>query len=305
MSVTDVIKESLHYPFYDKIKIVYFGILYAIMGICSTIISYLISNPLLHSNYASLANGTENVTTLTQSVNLIAAQIPSTNWYYVIILGIIALVVGILATGYDFRVIKKAINSENTLPKFNNFISMFIEGLKIIVVEIIYAILPIILLSIGFTIIGLGNGGSNATLLSIGSIVCILGFLFTIFMVLVQLMAVNHMIANDGKISYAFKFKDVVKIIGKVSWIRYIGALFMLVIISIIIGFAANIIVSFISVGFMMLSPKNVLLGTIVATIIVGLFINPFLSLFTDRALGSLYNERVKDFDIDEKYIIN
>jgi hypothetical protein len=139
--------------------------------------------------------------------------------------------------------------------------------------------------------------------MSIASLIFVLGLLITIFLILVQIMAVNHMIANKGKLSFAFKFKEIIEIISSISWIRYIGALFMLLIISAIIGFAANIIISIITFGVMVVS-KQIIISALISTIIVGLFINPFLALFTDRALGSLYNERVKSFDIDDEYII-
>ena len=296
MSVTDVLKESLHYPFIEKEKIIILGIFYALISAISLEISYLISTPLMTSSSSTLIN--ETATTLYQQINHIFAQIPTTNLYVSIILGILMILIGILATGYDYRVIKEAINKNNFLPKFNNFLSMFIEGLKITVVEIVYAILPIIFLVSGFHIMTYGG-----IFLTIGAILSCIGLICTILMVLIQIMAINHMVANDGKINYAFKVKDILNIINSISWIRYIGALFMLVIICVIIGIAASMIISFIMLGVMMIS-SQVILTSLVTLVIMGLFITPFLSLFCDRTLGSLYNERVKDLNVDEKYII-
>lgn len=296
MSVTDVLKESLHYPFIEKEKIIILGIFYALISAISLEISYLISTPLMTSSSSTLIN--ETATTLYQQINHIFAQIPTTNLYVSIILGILMILIGILATGCDYRVIKEAINKNNFLPKFNNFLSMFIEGLKITVVEIVYAILPIIFLVSGFHIMTYGG-----IFLTIGSILSCIGLICTILMVLIQIMAINHMVANDGKINYAFKVKDILNIINSISWIRYIGALFMLVIICVIIGIAASMIISFIMLGVMMIS-SQVLLTSLVTLIIMGLFVTPFLSLFCDRALGSLYNEQVNDLSVDKKYII-
>ncbi len=296
MSVTDVLKESLHYPFIEKEKIIILGIFYALISAISLEISYLISTPLMTSSSSTLIN--ETATTLYQQINHIFAQIPTTNLYVSIILGILMILIGILATGYDYRVIKEAINKNNFLPKFNNFLSMFIEGLKITVVEIVYAILPIIFLVSGFHIMTYGG-----IFLTIGAILSCIGLICTILMVLIQIMAINHMVANDGKINYAFKVKDILNIINSISWIRYIGALFMLVIICVIIGIAASMIISFIMLGVMMIS-SQVLLTSLVTLIIMGLFVTPFLSLFCDRALGSLYNEQVNDLSVDKKYII-
>lgn len=296
MSVTDVLKESLHYPFIEKEKIIILGIFYALISAISLEISYLISTPLMTSSSSTLIN--ETATTLYQQINHIFAQIPTTNLYVSIILGILMILIGILATGYDYRVIKEAINKNNFLPNFNNFLSMFIEGLKITVVEIVYAILPIIFLVSGFHIMTYGG-----IFLTIGSILSCIGLICTILMVLIQIMAINHMVANDGKINYAFKVKDILNIINSISWIRYIGALFMLVIICVIIGIAASMIISFIMLGVMMIS-SQVLLTSLVTLIIMGLFVTPFLSLLCDRALGSLYNEQVNDLSVDKKYII-
>jgi hypothetical protein len=70
---------------------------------------------------------------------------PSSNWGKVLILGVIMiasiLIVPIfLVYGYIFRIIKATLAGINELPDFDEIGDMFVDGLKIFVVAIVYAI---------------------------------------------------------------------------------------------------------------------------------------------------------------------
>ncbi|MEN6573026.1 DUF4013 domain-containing protein, partial [Methanobacterium aggregans] len=81
---------------------------------------------------------------------------PSSNWGKVLILGVICiasiLIVPIfLVYGYVFRIIKATLAGMDELPEFDEIGEMFVDGLKILVVGIVYAI-PVWIIA---TIIGL------------------------------------------------------------------------------------------------------------------------------------------------------
>ena len=76
---------------------------------------------------------------------------PSSNWGKVLILGIIMiasiLIVPIfLLYGYIFRIIKATLAGIDELPDFDEIGEMFVDGIKVFVVAIIYAI-PVVIIS--------------------------------------------------------------------------------------------------------------------------------------------------------------
>lgn len=62
----------------------------------------------------------------------------------------ILIIPSFLLAGYSFRIIKIGaqgmINGQDSVPEFNNWFSMFCDGVKVIVLKIIYSIIPFILL---------------------------------------------------------------------------------------------------------------------------------------------------------------
>ena len=89
---------------------------------------------------------------------------PSTSWGKVLILGIIMiasiLIVPIfLVYGYMFRIIKATLAGLDELPEFDEIGEMFVDGLKVFVVAIVYAI-PVYIIA---AILGLIIGGSTTT----------------------------------------------------------------------------------------------------------------------------------------------
>lgn len=72
---------------------------------------------------------------------------PSKGWGKVVVLGIILAIpiVNIIGIGYFLRVMKATIAGFDDLPDFDDAWNMFVDGLKLLVVSIIYFI-PIIIL---------------------------------------------------------------------------------------------------------------------------------------------------------------
>jgi hypothetical protein len=77
---------------------------------------------------------------------------PTSNWGKVLILGVIMiasfLIVPVfLLIGYLFRIIKATLAGLDELPEFDEVGEMFIDGLKVFVVGIVYSI-PVIIISL-------------------------------------------------------------------------------------------------------------------------------------------------------------
>ena len=215
MSLTNLIKNSMKYPLTDKKKLLTLGIIVTITSIISTIINYIILSTAYHINYE---------------------EIPTNTWIIIGILTLIYFIISIYIFGYQLNVMKNATEENYIIPEFNKPIEKLINGLKGIIVYIVYLIIPTIIISTASII-----GGT------IGTILIVIGSILLIYASLISLMAIVHMAANNNKINYAFQFKEINKIIKDISWIRYIGTIIILALIFLIISLAAELIISIIS----------------------------------------------------------
>ena len=80
-----------------------------------------------------------------------ALEYSAQDWIKLVILGVICLFSFLLLpifliTGYNYRVINNAvhgiINGRDPLPDFDDLISMFVDGVKLVIVQILYLLVP-------------------------------------------------------------------------------------------------------------------------------------------------------------------
>ncbi|MBQ2353471.1 MAG: DUF4013 domain-containing protein, partial [Methanobrevibacter sp.] len=83
-----------------------------------------------------------------------AMEYSAKDWKTLVILGVICLfsfllLPAFLITGYNYRVINTAvhgvINGRDPLPDFEDLISMFVDGVKFVIVQILYLLVPAII----------------------------------------------------------------------------------------------------------------------------------------------------------------
>lgn len=193
MSIRGIIIDSLSYPFSNWMRFLFLGIV--------VLISF--------SQYTVL-------------------YLVKINFLLFICLDIIGfLFVGSFARGYLFKIINKSLTGINELPGFNDWINIFIDGIKVLIVNIIY-LFPFILI-----ILSLLSSGTdlriiltslpdlNLDLLYVGFthfIPVIIAFLYLILIIPVILMSIANMAYNDGKLSEAFKFGEIFVNVSKLSW---------------------------------------------------------------------------------------
>jgi hypothetical protein len=210
---------------------------------------------------------------------------PSSDWKKVLILGILSLlsilIVPIfLVLGYAFRALKSTMDGSEELPEFDEWGNMFIDGLKVFVVELVYALPALIILIIGLggTISALYFGGNTSfdpwAMIGVMGITLILGLIVGLIMQILSIMAVANMAYNNSELGAAFRFGEILEIISQIGWVDYIIWFVVIVIIGgAIVGVLMNIL------GFI---PY---LGTIIGILVIA----PYFQLFYYRALGLLY----------------
>jgi len=161
-----------------------------------------------------------------------------------------------IVVGYGYKIIR---SGKNELPELNNYFDLFISGLKIVVVAIIYFIIPI---SIIFATLGLGLSFILAPIMFIA-----ISLLF--LMAIVAAIGIVHMIVNEN-LTKAFALGEIMEIISRIGWSKYI--LWLLVIFAISLFLSA--IQSIPYVGWL----------------IVGI-LSPFYTVFIARASYLIYME--------------
>lgn len=282
MTMVDVVRDSLNYSLLSKTKIFILGIFYTILYLISFYIVFTLSQAIYHFDYKNLAIST-NVTDFNTAYNLIFSYTSTNTWMIISLLSIFSLIILIFLLGYNLRIISCGVNRETSIPGFNNPLSIMVGGVKLLIISSIYFFIPLIFFSLS---------------IFQGSLFSTIGFILTIIFGLIFIMAVNNMVANDNKISYAFKFREIMDLISEVYWIRYVGGLFIVLSFDIVMALFVSMVLGIIVSSIILLTRQVSLF--FIYLILLSLFIQPFLSIFTSYFFGSLYNQTPLDEFEDE-----
>jgi hypothetical protein len=200
---------------------------------------------------------------------------------------VIASIIFPVMYGYTVRVMK------GIEPQYEeeSFFGLFISGLKLMVINIIYMIIPAIVFisTIGYAIIGIVSAGENISMESllpmIGGIIggviltVILAFIFSLLNIIGSVR-----FARTDSISEAFAIGEIIATIGKIGWLKYLVsliALFIVIAIIVVVITVIEVILAFIPI-----------LGWIIGWIL-SIFLGPFLSLMVSRYYSLLYDSGV------------
>lgn len=210
---------------------------------------------------------------------------PSSNWGKVLFLGVIMiasiLIVPVfLLIGYLFRIIKATLAGLDELPEFDEIGEMFVDGLKVFVVGIVYSI-PVIIINI----IGALLGSTNSASLSLNPYMIwavVLGYAVYIIVAaiigLIEVIAIANMAYYDGDLGAAFRFGEVLDHIARIGWGKYIVTYIVIAIVA-FIGFLIGMLTVFILIGIILLP----------------LVIVPYIYMFGARAIALLFIDAVAE----------
>jgi hypothetical protein len=184
---------------------------------------------------------------------------------------IAAFVLSAFYLGYQMKILR----GETPLPVVSGYGRLFTDGIRYLVIEIIYAIPVIIILAltIGGAItyaISAGPDFENVLPIIGGVIIGILVALVIGFFI--GLFAVIGLVrfARTGRMGEAFNFRIIMTTIGRIGWGHYILALIIVVVIIVIVQVVLGII------------PY---IGGILQ-----LIVSPFITVFYSRYLSQLYD---------------
>jgi len=148
-----------------------------------------------------------------------------------IILGIILIipVVNFIGLGYYLRIIKSTLAGSDELPGFERVGELFIDGIKFLVVGMIYAIVPLLSYALSFAFPG------STTLLLIATS-------FALIISIFAYMGLANMAYHDSKIGAALRYGEILNRITTIGWGRYILGWIVLTLIVTVAGFIIGIV---------------------------------------------------------------
>jgi len=162
----------------------------------------------------------------------------------ILIIASIIPIVNILTLGYYARVVRDDPSSKSP-PKVEGYMNLFMEGLKIVVVVIIWAIIIAIIsfiiavpfLAFAIPVINWNDPSYWTTpanflpLIPFIVVFAIIAFLLGI----VAFMGIVHMMKRDS-FGKAFAFGEIFSITGRIGWLRYLAYFVISFLVSAIAG---------------------------------------------------------------------
>lgn len=193
-------------------------------------------------------------------------------WIVLIVLNLIPIVNWIIM-GYMAKIVE-ASPSSNEPPKLEKYGSLWIQGLKIVVLSLIYMIIPAALLGLGFASMALTPlpwMGRGPALLApgLGSLLITAGIALAFLIAILYAIALAHMVKNKS-FAKGLAVKEILNIIGKIGWGKYIVWL----IIMFVVGLAMFALSRIPYVGWL-----------------VYLIVSPLYIVFVGRSVGLIYEE--------------
>jgi Protein of unknown function (DUF4013) len=240
MSIVEIVKESINYTLSDPKKLLMVGIL------------------LVLTDFFEVASSL--------GVNGIPLGI----------FGIITIIFTLLFVGYEYRIIESTIAGFIDLPEINNWPEMFINGIKILIVGIIYYIpLFATLLLVLLAFIG---GGDYPLYSSYAPVLLLIIVLLGIIINPILLVSLVNMVYHE-KFSAAFKFREIFMRLSHIGLINLVIWYFL----SFLLIAALSIIQTIITVFF------NFIGLEIVGILLISLTVNTFFSIYIFRSLTLIY----------------
>jgi len=199
---------------------------------------------------------------------------------------------GIPMNGYVMRIYR----GTQPAPEVDQWGTLFVDGLKLMIVGIIYTI-PIFIvwmLAYGSMLMGLLSGSMNTSAMDSWTPNLGLMLLMNVIEIIVGIIlpVASIRFARTNSFSEAFNFSAIVDTIKKIGWINYIVAI---VLIAVVIGIPICILIfGLVLVGgiiaFVLGFGTMVILAIIAIAVLVMLFIMPLIAVFQARYMTRVYD---------------
>jgi Protein of unknown function (DUF4013) len=278
MNVSEIVKDAVRYPFSDWKKILIFGI-----------IDLIATLPFIINRFTSIS---------TTDVTLIG------------IISIISFLSSFLIRGYSFSIVKSSITGKFDLPEFKNWNEMFINGIKLLIISLVYFI-PVFLIILIYSAVQFVSNPSTVINILSGAVIWYfiggtglaalsswlgiwfyIAVLYVIIIVPVMLISIAYMADNNSELIKAFRFREIIDEINKLGlrnliiWYIATGMIFL-----VLTAVGAVILIFLLSLikfsGIMTLSQTFILEDVLIALILA-----PYLFMYFYRSLALFYRSK-------------
>ena len=264
MNLREIIMDAIKFPISDTRKFLIFCALIIIMSLSTVLPSYGVKD-----NTLSL------------------------------ILTLVTLIVAIIVLGYCVEVIKSGTDGDDTLPDFD-YVKHFVNGIKALILDIIYFIIPAIITIIVASATGLFTSFTKIVYISIDAMsknannlttimaavpkttmntftnaLTITLIVAIILFIIFSLMSFTGLVrfAKTGSGTEGLRFRQILRDMSKVGLIKIIVTLIVIYIIAFVLSLIIGLIGLIPYIG-----------------VFIGIFVGvPFMLLFLYRAIGLLY----------------
>ena len=257
MEISDIVEDSLKYPISDFKKFLILGIPYLIIGLFALLFLYE-------------AAGLSTLSDVSQEA-LLSSPLFSTFMVTFLLFIVVVIVCTIIMSGIGLSVIKETIKPSNMLPNIE-FKTNILDGIKSLIVSLVYIIIPSFIFIILMAIVGAALGEDS------GVIILILMLIFLIAMIIIGLLLTVAIcrLAETNSIGEALNVGNIIEIGKKIGFVKIFATLLI-----------CNVILGIIS-----LVGSLVNMIPVIGTILVIYLLYTYIMLVTYRAYGLLYREK-------------
>ncbi|RAP44977.1 MAG: hypothetical protein BZ135_07070 [Methanosphaera sp. rholeuAM6] len=246
MDISEIIKDALVYPT-ENIKAL---IIYLLLGLIVGIVSVF--------------TGLGGIVAMS-SQELRAGLVVG-------IIGIIVIIaLYLLILGFSLDIIKYGIKRSSDAPEID-FVRQVSDGLKYIIVSVVYMIIPIIIAAILSMVIDQG-------------IAILIGIILMIIVAFILTMAICRLAQTDS-LGYALDFKGAIDDLTQIGVGKVVGT----IIGSGIVGIVIVMLISFVLALILSIFNSSTLTSTVVP--IVSSILDAWLVFYVNRATGLLYSTK-------------
>lgn len=197
--------------------------------------------------------------------------------------GYILIIPLIFALGYYMRIIESSLEGSPELPPFNRWKKMFIDGLKYILVLLVYLGVPGIIACILAIFTGIMFYAVMGSIEALSIAWILLTAIIVVVPYFLSYMAITNMV-KENSLQAAFDFKKTWKIVKKFGSVPYIAAITMITLLTYIFVLITN-------------TPEMLHMGLIEiysVSIAVNILINSYLCGFEGKLMALIYQEGIK-----------
>jgi hypothetical protein len=161
--------------------------------------------------------------------------------------------VNLIGLGYYLRIIKSTLKGLDELPDFERVGELFIDGIKIFIICIIYSIIPLIFYALSVAFARSETVSSSTTTSSIFSsylpgltgislVFLIITFILALIINIFAYIGITNIVYHDSEIGAALRYSEILNIIAAIGWGNYILWWIVMTLIIIVAGVILSIV---------------------------------------------------------------